>query len=143
MCGKASFLHHDYQHYSNFRCGDKKCYHSFFVMKPAAVAPASFTALFGKTDFSRMRYPVHIIIATLVMFFIGNNSFRQIALMMRILHNVSISHTTVSNWCTRFAPLFQTLTLSSFLPLTSVLMSGTLMKLWSRFKAESTIFGSL
>jgi transposase-like protein len=66
MCGKASFLHHDYQHYSNFRCGDKKCYHSFFVMKPAAVAPASFTALFGKTDFSRMRYPVHIIIATLV-----------------------------------------------------------------------------
>jgi putative transposase len=111
MCGKASFLHHDYQHYSNFRCGDKKCYHSFFAMKPTAVAPASLTSLLGKTDFSRMRYPVHIIIAAIVMFFIGNNSFRQIALMMRILHNVSISHTTVSNWCTRFAPLFQNIAL--------------------------------
>lgn len=111
VCGKASFLHHDYQHYSNFRCGDKKCYHSFFVMKPSAVLPASCSTLFGKTDFKRMRYPVHIIITAIVMFFIGYNSFRKIALMMRMLHNVSVSHTTISNWCTRFAPLFQNIAL--------------------------------
>ena len=29
VCGKASFLHHDHEHYSNYRCGDKKCNHSF------------------------------------------------------------------------------------------------------------------
>ena len=110
-CGKASFLHHDYQHYSNFRCGDKKCYHSFFVLKPTAISPASGSTLFGKTDFSHMRYPVHIIIAAIVMFFVGNNSFRKIALMMQILHNISVSHTTISNWCTRFAPLFQNISL--------------------------------
>lgn len=111
VCGKASFLHHDYEHYSNFRCGDKKCYHSFFAMKQAAVAHASLSSLFGKTNFKRMRYPVHIIIAAIVMFFIGNNSFRQIALIMRMLHNVTVSHTTISNWCTRFAPLFQNIAL--------------------------------
>jgi len=111
LCGKASFLHHDYQRYSNFRCGDKKCYHSFFVLKPTAVSPSSCTTLFGKTDFSRMRYPVHVIIAAIVMFFVGNNSFRKIALIMRLLHNISISHTTISNWCTRFAPLFQNIAL--------------------------------
>lgn len=33
VCGKASFLHHDYEHYSNFRCTDKKCNHSFFCME--------------------------------------------------------------------------------------------------------------
>lgn len=76
-------------------------------MKPTAIAPASCASLFGKIDFSGMRYPVHIIIAAIVMFFVGNNSFRKIALMMRLLHNVSVSHTTISNWCTRFAPLFQ------------------------------------
>ena len=24
VCGRASFLHHDYEHYSNYRCTDKK-----------------------------------------------------------------------------------------------------------------------
>ena len=110
-CGKASFLHHDYLHYSNFRCGDKNCYHSFFGLKPSAISSASSSSLFGKTDFSRMRYPVHIIIAAIVMFFAGNNSFRKIALIMRLLHNITISHTSISNWCTRFAPLFHNISL--------------------------------
>lgn len=80
-------------------------------MKPTAILPASCSSLFGKTDFKRMRYPVHIIIAAIVLFFIGNNSFRKIVLIMRLLHNVSLSHTTISNWCTRFAPFFHNLSL--------------------------------
>ena len=38
VCGKATFLHHDKEHYSNYRCCDKKCNHSLFVPKPAADA---------------------------------------------------------------------------------------------------------
>lgn len=34
VCGKASFLHHDYEHYSNYRCTDKKCNHSFLYGNP-------------------------------------------------------------------------------------------------------------
>jgi transposase-like protein/DNA-directed RNA polymerase subunit RPC12/RpoP len=111
VCGKASFLHHDYQYYSNFRCGDKNCYHSFFVHKPTNILPPSMSKLFGKTDFKRMRYPVSVIIQVLVMFYIGNSSFRKIAFMLHLLHNIKLSHTTVSNWCRNFAPLFDNIAL--------------------------------
>lgn len=47
VCGKASFLHHDYEHYFNYRCTDKKCNHSFFVWKSAAVTAPSISNLFG------------------------------------------------------------------------------------------------
>lgn len=105
-CGKATFLHHDYQHYSNYRCCDKKCNHSMFVAKPSIISAPSMSNLFGKTDFKRMRYPVHVIITAIVMFFIGKNSFRNIAEILRITMDIKVSHTTISNWCTKFAPLF-------------------------------------
>ena len=110
-CGKASFLHHDYLCYSNFRCADKKCYHSFFVHKPNAVCPSSMSSLFGKTDLKRMRYPVFVITSALCMFYLGKSSFRNIALVLRLTFNISVSHTTVSNWCTNFAPLFDNMRL--------------------------------
>ena len=110
-CGKASFLHHDYEHYSNFRCSDKKCNHSFFAHKGNAVCPPSMSALFGRTNFKRMRYPVFVIISALSMFYLGKNSFRNIALILRLTFNISVSHTTISNWCTNFAPLFDNIRL--------------------------------
>ncbi len=111
MCAKASFLHHDYPHYSNYRCGDKKCYHSFFSWKSAAITPPSMSTLFGKHNFKRMRYPVHLIISALSMFYLGKNSFRNISLILRTAFNIKVSHTTISNWCTKFAPLFDDLRL--------------------------------
>lgn len=110
-CGKAMFLHHDYQHYSNFRCGDKKCNHSLFVPKPNAIAPPSMSNLFGKHNFKRMRFPIQVILSAITMFYIGKNSFRNIALILKMTMNIKVSHTTVSNWCTRFAPLFQDISL--------------------------------
>ena len=106
VCGKASFLHHDYEHYSNYRCCDKNCNHSFFVWKNTAIAAPSMSTLFGKEDFKRMRYPVHLIITTLSMFFLGKNSFRNISLILRTAFNISVSHVTISNWCAKFAPMF-------------------------------------
>jgi transposase-like protein len=67
--------------------------------------------LFGKTDFKRMRYPVNIILMALSMFYLGKNSFRNIALILRIVNNIKVSHTTISNWCKQFAPLFQNISL--------------------------------
>ena len=105
-CGKASFLHHDYPHYSNYRCCDKRCNHSFFAVKNTAITPPSMSSLFGKTDFKRMRHPISLIVTALSMFYLGKNSFRNISLILRTAFNVKISHTTIANWCTRFAPLF-------------------------------------
>ena len=111
VCGKAAFLHHDKEHYSNYRCCDKKCSHSFFVPKPTAISAPSMSKLFGKADFKRMRYPVHVILTALSMFYLGKNSFRNIALILRTVMNVQVSHTTISNWCTKFAPMFQNIAL--------------------------------
>ena len=47
-----------------------------------------------------MRYPVHVILMALSMFYLGKNSFRNIALILRTVMNIRVSHTTVSNWCT-------------------------------------------
>lgn len=106
VCGKASFLHHDYENYSNYRCGDKKCNHSFFAWKNTAVTTPSMSKLIGKHNFKRMRYPVPLIVTALTMFFLGKNSFRNISLILRIAHNIKVSHTTISNWCKNFAPMF-------------------------------------
>ena len=106
VCGKASFLHHDYEHYSNYRCTDKKCNHSLFVWKSAAIAAPSMSTLFGKHNFKRMRYPIQIIITALSMFYLGKNSFRNISLILKTVFNIKASHTTVSNWCVKFAPMF-------------------------------------
>lgn len=109
VCGRASFLHHDYQHYSNYRCCDKRCNHSFFSWKATAISASSMSALFGKSDFKRMRYPVHLITSALCMFYLGKNSFRNISLILCTAFNIKVSHTTISNWCTKFAPLFDNL----------------------------------
>lgn len=106
VCGKSTFLHHDHEHYSNYRCCDNHCNHSFFVWKNAAITAPSMSRLFGKTDFKRMRYPIFLIITALTMFYLGKNSFRNISLILRVSFNVKVSHTTIANWCTKFAPLF-------------------------------------
>jgi transposase-like protein len=76
------------------------------VVKGNAVADSSLSALFGKTNFKRMRYPVFLIITALSMFYLGKNSFRNISLILRTAFNIKVSHTTIANWCTNFAPLF-------------------------------------
>ena len=82
VCGKASFLRHDNEHYSNYRCGDKRCNHSFFSWKAAAISAPSMTTRFGKGDFQRMRYPVHQITSALRMSYLGKSSFRNISLIL-------------------------------------------------------------
>lgn len=111
-CGKGSFLHHDYADYFNYRCGDKKCNHSFFVCKPTVKLPPSMSQLVGKADFKGLRHPVQLVITALTMFYIGKNSFRNIALMLNMLYNVKVSHVTISDWCKKFAPLFNNISLS-------------------------------
>jgi transposase-like protein len=62
--------------------------------------------LFGKHDFKRMRYPMQTIITALSMFYLGKNSLRNISLILRTAFNIKVSHTTISNWCVKFAPMF-------------------------------------
>ena len=112
--GKASFLHHDHEHYSTYRCGDKKCNHSFFEWKSTAVTAPSMSSLFGKHNFKRMRYPVQTIITALSMFYLGKNSFRNISLILKTAFNIKVSHTAISNWCVKLPPCSTICECSSF-----------------------------
>lgn len=112
ICGKGSFLHHDYNSYSNYRCNDKKCNHSFFVPKNSVTLPTSVSKLFGKSDLKRMRFPLHIIISVLYQFFIGKSSTRNISILLEHLYNIKISHVTIAAWCKKFAPIFDTISKS-------------------------------
>ena len=42
----------------------------------------------------------------LSMFYLGKNSFRNISLILKTAFNIKVSHATVSNWCVKFAPMF-------------------------------------
>src|SRR5512137_320804 len=65
VCGKATFLHHDYKYYSSFRCGDKRCYHSFRVPKTFDIEKPSSSNIVGKINFKRMRHPLHLVLTAL------------------------------------------------------------------------------
>ena len=106
VCGKATFLHHDYKHYSTYRCGDKSCYHAVKIVKPTSIDPISASILFGKTDFSRMRFPLHIILSALSMFYLCNTSTRNIKRFLYLNHQVKVSHVTIAAWTKKFAPIF-------------------------------------
>lgn len=112
VCGKSSFLHHDYADYSNYRCSDKKCNHSFFQPKPTVKLPTSMSGILGKTDFKRMRHSLHTVITALTLFYIGGSSFRKIAYMLQMLYNIKVSHVTIGAWCSKFAPIFHSKMLS-------------------------------
>ncbi|MBM7625152.1 IS6 family transposase [Sporohalobacter salinus] len=106
-CGKATFLHHDYEYYSNLRCCDKKCNHSFIIPKPTSIADPSYTNLKGKTSFKGMRYPVHTILLTLYLYYLNQSSTREISKLLDCMFNIQVSHVTIAAWSKKFAPIFQ------------------------------------
>lgn len=109
VCNKASFIHHDYKHYTNYRCGDKKCYHSFFVYKATSIDLPSCCNISGKTDFKRMRFNMNVILTALNLFFLNKSSSRDISLFLLINHSISVSHVTICEWTKKFTPLFNLL----------------------------------
>ena len=108
-CGKATFIHHDYKHYTQYRCNDKKCNHAFYLVKPNTVGDASCQNLFGKTNFKRMRFPLHVIITALNLFYLCNASTRKISQFLLINNGIKVSHVTIASWAKKFAPLFQSI----------------------------------
>lgn len=106
VCGKASFLHHDYKYYSNFRCGDKRCYHSFRVPKTFDIEKPSSSNIAGKINFKRMRHPLHLVLTALNLYFFQNSTTRKVAEFLWMQHEIKLSHVTISKWVLKFAAAF-------------------------------------
>jgi transposase-like protein len=109
VCGKATFLHHDFTYYSNYRCCDKRCNHSFTQAKDIEVSPPSSALDPAPFSMKRMRHPLPVVLLALNYFFMANVTTRKAAQLLWASHQVSISHVTISRWIKRFAPVFQTI----------------------------------
>lgn len=107
VCNHGTYLHHDYKYYFNYTCGNKKCRHSFFVIKPNAVNDTSSATLIGKNDFKRLRFPVFIVMQALMLFYVANSPARKISRFLFLAFNIKISHVTICKWAKCFAPIFQ------------------------------------
>jgi len=107
VCGKATFLHHDFTYYSNYRCCDKRCNHSFTQAKDIEISPPSSALPFQLFSMKRMRHPLHIILLALNYFFMANVTTRKASQLLLCCHQVKVSHVTISRWIKRFAPVFQ------------------------------------
>lgn len=104
-CNKGSYLHHDYEFYSNFTCNDKRCNHHFKVPKFKQIPNTSSSEIeLEQFTMKRMRHPFHIVITALTLYFLGNTTFRKISQHLLLVNGVSISHVTIHNWCKKFAP---------------------------------------
>ena len=110
-CNYATYINNDYELHTHYKCVNRKCNHIFIAVKPMAIPPASMSKLFGKTDFKRMRHSPHIILQAIAMFYVGTTSFRKIAFILRLIHNIKVSHQTISDWCKKFAPMWNNMAL--------------------------------
>lgn len=109
-CGRGTYIHHDHKHHTRFKCNDRKCNHTFSVIKPTSIDSASCNILFGKNIFKRMRYPLYVVITSLNMFYLCNASSRKISQFLYLNQNIKVSHVTIASWAKKFAPLFNSIT---------------------------------
>ena len=108
VCGKATFLHHDYEYYYNLRCCDKICNHSFNLPKSKEIKPLPQNInLPGKTNFKGMRHAPHLIVMALYHYFHHQSSTRKVSTYLKDFYNVKVTHVTISDWVKKFAPLFK------------------------------------
>lgn len=55
----------------------------------------------------RMRHPLPIVLAALNYYFMANVTLRKAAQLLSSVHQVQVSHVTISKWIKRFTPVFQ------------------------------------
>ena len=53
-----------------------------------------------------MRFPLHIILTALTLYFLNNTSTRAIAHFLHTTANIKVSHVTIASWAHKFAPFF-------------------------------------
>lgn len=54
-----------------------------------------------------MRFPLHVILTALTLYFLNNSSTRAISQFFMINSGIKVSHVTIANWTNKFAPFFK------------------------------------
>ena len=54
-----------------------------------------------------MRFPLHVILTVLTLYFLNNSSTRAISQFLIINSGINVSHVTIASWTNKFAPFFK------------------------------------
>ena len=107
-CGKATFLHHDYNYYKNLRCCDKSCNHSFSEPKFKEIEPLpQDISLPGKFNFKGMRHSPNLILMALYQYYHLNSTTRKISQFLKAYYNVEVSHVSIASWAKNLLLIFR------------------------------------
>lgn len=106
-CGRATYLHHEYKHYNQCKCGDKKCNYVIVQYHNLNIDRASSEAVSGSLSIKGMRFSLHTILTALTLYFLNNSSTRAISQFLLVSSNIKVSHVTIANWTNKFAPYFK------------------------------------
>ena len=106
-CGKGTYLHHAYKHYNRYKCNNRKCNHIIVKHHTTNIDYASSNLVTGALSMKGMRFPLHVILTTLTLYFLNNSSTRMISQFLMTNSSIKVSHVTIANWTTKFAPFFK------------------------------------
>ena len=83
-CGKGTYLHHSYKHYNRYKCNNKKCNHIIVKHHTTNIDTASSELVSGSLSMKGMRFPLHVILTALTLYFLNNSSTRAISQFLMI-----------------------------------------------------------
>ena len=106
-CGKGTYLHHAYKHYNRYKCNNKKCNHIIVKHHTTNIDTASSELVSGSLSMKGMRFPLHVILTALTLYFLNNSSTRAISQFLMINSGIKVSHVTIASWTNKFAPFFK------------------------------------
>lgn len=107
MCGKGTYLHHSYKHYNRYKYNNKSCNHIVVKHHTLNIDEASSEAVTGSLLMKGMRFPLHVILTALTLYFLNNSSTRAISQFLMINCGIKVSHVTIANWTNKFSPFFK------------------------------------
>lgn len=81
VCGAETYLHHDYQYYSRFKCNSKKCNHIHVRLKNSTFVNEMADELKSTKAISlkRLITDINLVIDALYLYFEASSSTRSIA----------------------------------------------------------------
>lgn len=96
------------------KCSNKDSFTIIEVIEKVKIVPKSTLAINVVTTLILIDIyldNLRITLVALSMVYIDKNPFRNIALILRVINNVKVPHTTISNWCEKFATFFNNISL--------------------------------
>ena len=100
-----TYLRHKYKHYNRFKCGNRQCNHILVKYHFININQTSNHLIDGYTSLKSMRYPLHVILLALNLYFNNNSSTRNVAHLFKISFNINVLYVTIYKWTIKVSNL--------------------------------------